>query len=176
MSSMKRFSEDFKVEIDCLQNISTQLDSQKQQLAEIDTKVDAILRHVEGRPPVELKDVLLKIAQEDANSFRETVFVPEMGVHPVEGQQQADQQAFEVEQEVHEFIQNEKLKVLLVQGGGGSGKSLFCHIFSMKLLEEKIEWIPVFINLPILKEPVTQVIDEHLRNNRFTEEEIVKMQ
>ena len=67
--------------------------------------------------------------------------------------------------------------MLLVQGGGGSGKSLFCHIFSKKMLEEgKTEWIPVFINLPSLKDPITQVIDEHLIINRFSDEEIVKMQ
>ena len=72
---------------------------------------------------------------------------------------------------------NEKLKVLLVQGGGGSGKSLFCHIFSKKMLDEgQKEWIPVFINLPSLKDPLTQVIDEHLKSNRFKEEEIIKMQ
>ena len=39
-----------------------------------------------------------------------------------------------------------------------------------------MEWIPVFINLPSLKDPLTQVIDEHLSNNRFEEKEIIKMQ
>ena len=68
------------------------------------------------------------------------------------------------------------MKVLLIQGGGGSGKSLFCHIFSKKLLENSnSEWIPIFINLPSLKDPITQVIWETLKNNRFGEEEIVKM-
>jgi len=41
------------------------------------------------------------------------------------------------------------------------------------MLEEKgREWIPVFINLSSLKEPLTQVIQETLKNNRFSEEEI----
>jgi len=84
---------------------------------------------------------------------------------------------FEVEGEVLKFLEDERLKVLLVQGGGGSGKSLFCHIFSKNLIEEnKTEWIPVFINLPSLKDPLTQVISETLKINRFSEEEITKMQ
>ena len=68
--------------------------------------------------------------------------------------------------------------MLLIQGGAGSGKSLFCHMFAKKLLEEDngMGWIPIFINLPSLKDPLTQVIEETLRNNRFSEEEIVKMQ
>ena len=76
--------------------------------------------------------------------------MPEMGVHPVEGKQdKTDQQVFEAEKEVCSFIEDEKLKVLLVQGGGGSGKSLFCHVFAKQLLEaEETDWIPVFINLP----------------------------
>ena len=68
---------------------------------------------------------------------------------------------------------NEKLKVLLVQGGGGSGKSLFCHIFSKKMLDEgQKEWIPVFINLPSLKDPLSKVIQEYLNINGFDEKEI----
>jgi len=89
--------------------------------------------------------------------------------HPAEGRETA----FEAENEVSRFVGDEKLKVLLVQGGAGSGKSLFCHIFGKKMLEEKgREWIPVFINLSSLKEPLTQVIQETLKNNRFSEEEI----
>ena len=67
--------------------------------------------------------------------------------------------------------------MLLIQRGGGSGKSLFCHIFAKQLLEEyDTDWIPIFINLPSLKEPLTHVLDETLRNNRFSEEEINKLE
>ena len=113
-------------------------------------------------------------AREDASLYKDTVFVPEMGVHPADGKQEkGETQTFDADGEVKMFIKDERLKVLLLQGGGGSGKSLFCHIFSKKVLEEGcIEWIPVFINLPGLKEPLTQVIDETLRNNKFSEEEI----
>ena len=113
-------------------------------------------------------------AREDATQYKDTVFVPEMGVHPPEGQQEKMELVpFDVDSEVKLFLGNEKLKVMLVQGGGGSGKSLFCHIFSKKMLDEgQQEWIPIFINLPSLKDPLTQVIDEHLKANRFDEKDI----
>ena len=99
-------------------------------------------------------------ANKDASEFLETIFVPKMGVHPIEGKQEKTElEVFKVDNEVLKFLEDEKLKVLLIQGGGGSGKSLFCHIFAKQLLEEgKTEWIPVFINLPSLKDPLTHVI------------------
>ena len=118
--------------------------------------------------------MLLENAREDAAQYIDTVFVPEMGIHPPEGQQEkVELIPFDVDGEVNQFLGNEKLKVLVIQGGGGSGKSLFCHIFSKKMLDEgQKEWIPVFINLPSLKDPLTQVIDEYLKTNRFEEKEI----
>ena len=116
-------------------------------------------------------------ASEDASKFLETIFVPEMGVHPIEGEQEnAELEVFKVDNEVLRFLEDEKLKVLLIQGGGGSGKSLFCHIFAKELIEDETELIPIFINLPTLKDPLHSVIDETLKNYRFCEEEIVKMQ
>ena len=63
------------------------------------------------------------------------------------------------------FVENDKLKVLLIHGGGGSGKSLFCHMFIKMLMDNNISNnIPIFINLPSLKEPITRVIEETLDN------------
>ena len=116
-------------------------------------------------------------ANKDASEFLETIFVPEMGVHPIEGKQEKTElEVFKVDNEVLKFLEDEKLKVLLIQGGGGSGKSLFYHIFAKELLEEETELIPIFINLPTLKDPLNSVINETLKNYRFCEEEIVKMQ
>ena len=55
-------------------------------------------------------------AGQDAALYKDTVFVPEMGVHPPEGKQEniEKQEIFEVENEVYKFIEDEKLKVLLV--------------------------------------------------------------
>ena len=74
-----------------------------------------------------------------------------MGVRPADDEHA---QAFEADGEAKRFLENEKLKVLLVQGAGGAGKSLFCHIFAKELLEEETELIPIFINLPTLKDPL----------------------
>ena len=74
--------------------------------------------------------MLLNSAREDSLQYENTAFVQEMGVFPEQTE------AFDVEQQVVKFLHEEQKRVLLIQGGGGSGKSLFCHIFSKKLLEE----------------------------------------
>ena len=88
VEAMRKFSGQFGIQIDCLQTVSKQLDEQKQQLTQIDSKVDSLLKQVEGRPIEELEKVLLENAREDAAQYKDTVFVPEMGVHPPEGQQE----------------------------------------------------------------------------------------
>ena len=50
--------------------------------------MDQLLRQVDGRSQQELEKMLLENAREDASLFKDTVFVPEMGVHPAEGQQE----------------------------------------------------------------------------------------
>ena len=59
VEAIKKFSSLFNVQIDCLQTVSKQLDEQKQQLTQIDSKVDSLLKQVEGRPVEELEKVLL---------------------------------------------------------------------------------------------------------------------
>ena len=58
--------------------------------------------------------MLLENAREDALQFRDAVFVPEMGVHPPEGQEEVELAPFDTDAEVQQFLGNEKLKVLLV--------------------------------------------------------------
>ena len=59
VEAMRKFSGQFGIQIDCLQTVSKQLDEQKQQLTHIDSKVDSLLKLVEGRPIEELEKVLL---------------------------------------------------------------------------------------------------------------------
>ena len=59
VEAMRKFSGQFGIQIDCLQTVSKQLDEQKQQLTQIDSMVDSLLKQVEGRPIEELEKVLL---------------------------------------------------------------------------------------------------------------------
>ena len=120
-----------------------------------------------GQTEPSLKDLHIKMlltAVTDTMGFNGTVYVPEMGVRPAL-KKEAAEQLVDAEDEVSKFVADEKLKVMLVQGGAGSGKSLFCHMFAKRLFEEKkLDYIPVFINLPSLKDPVIQVLEETLKN------------
>ena len=53
-------------------------------------------------------------AASDALLYKDTVFVPEMGVIPVEKQERPQTEPFVVEKEVCRFIDDENLRVLLV--------------------------------------------------------------
>ena len=54
-------------------------------------------------------------AREDAFQYGETVFVPEMGVHPLDNmEEKSEPLSFDVDGEVKNFLKDEKLKVLLV--------------------------------------------------------------
>ena len=64
--------------------------------------------------------MLLATAREDSLLCEDAVFVPEMCIRP------GQQQAFQAEAEAFRFVEDETLRVLLIQGGAGSGKSLFC--------------------------------------------------
>ena len=48
-------------------------------------------------------------------------------------------------------------------------------MLAKKLADEGTAWTPVFINLPSLKDPVTN-LQEHLQNLRFSETEIAALQ
>ena len=74
------------------------------------------------------------------------------------------------------FLKSDK-KVLLIQGGGGSGKSLFCHVLINKILlkdeqQKYLNVIPLFINLPSLKDPINSVLVETLLAKDFKDVEI----
>ena len=51
-------------------------------------KVETLLKQVTDRSVEELVKVLIENANEDAALYKDTVFVPEMGVHPVDGKQE----------------------------------------------------------------------------------------
>ena len=60
------------------------------------------------------------------------------------------------------FINDSLKKVLLIHGGPGAGKSLFCNIFVRKLIKDKPESVPIFISLPQMKDPIGSLLDETL--------------
>lgn len=75
---------------------------------------------------------------------------------------------------VHSFLQSEN-RVLLIQGGAGSGKSLFGHYIEQELWSKwntDADIIPLFVPLSQTSDPYHDVIQTTLRNYQFSDEHI----
>ena len=178
VEAMRKFSGQFGIQIDCLQTVSKQLDEQKQQLTQMSAKIDAMSKQILGRPLPELCKLLLNEIVQDSKDYDSYVFIAERAVLPkipgardVEG---AETTVVEADGVVQDFLKNEVQKVMLVQGGGGSGKSLYCHILIREMLKkiDELDAIPIFINLPSLKDPIFNVLNETLKSKGFEDSEI----
>lgn len=86
------------------------------------------------------------------------------------------QQHFDLDEKVSEFLdqKNKERKVMLLLGGAGEGKSTYNRYLFKKLWYEFAEGsaIPVFIGLPSVENPATQLLQEYFNSEHFTEEEI----
>ncbi|KAF9435370.1 hypothetical protein BGZ76_006434 [Entomortierella beljakovae] len=77
---------------------------------------------------------------------------------------------FDLASKVQEFIDSNR-KVFLILGDSGAGKSTFNRALEFSLWDQYTRdtgRIPLFINLPAIKEPEQELIDKHLRKLNFT--------
>lgn len=85
---------------------------------------------------------------------------------------------FDLAKKMQELIQESDKKVFLILGSAGAGKSTFNRYLEKNLWEQYKEgyYIPIFISLPSLMNPETQLIQEYLQNLppncSFNEQEI----
>ena len=139
-------------------------------------KIDAMSKQIMGRPLPELCKLLLNEIVQDSKDWNDYVFIAERAVLPkIPGARDAeDVTVVEADGVVQDFLKNEVQKVMLVQGGGGSGKSLYCHILIREMLKniDELDVIPIFINLPSLKDPIFNVLNETLKSKGFEDSEI----
>ena len=59
----------------------------------------------------------------------------EVGIQKENKEGEKEKPPFDVDTEVDAYLISDR-KVLLIQGGGGSGKSLFCHMLIRKILKD----------------------------------------
>jgi hypothetical protein len=80
---------------------------------------------------------------------------------------------------IENFLDGEnKQSVVLIHGNAGSGKSLFGRYLQLRLwrdFEHGDTFIPVFISLPALKDPIRQAIKGTLTELGFTDGQIQKL-
>lgn len=99
-------------------------------------------------------------------------------VRCVEGQVKAfSQPRRDLEVETLKFLNSEK-RVMLLSGGAGEGKSTFNRYLERKLWAdfEIGKPVPVFVSLPSLQNPMTNLLQEYFQNEGFTHEEISLLQ
>jgi hypothetical protein len=78
------------------------------------------------------------------------------------------------EQNTMQFLSS-KQRVLLLKGEAGSGKSLFLEYITSRLWQnyKPQNTIPLFISLPLLKNPTRKCVEETLERAGFTPDEII---
>ena len=87
-----------------------------------------------------------------------------------------DTNLFDVETEIRNFLKTDK-KVLLMLGDAGSGKSTCGRFLERRLWQEikDSELLPLFIELPVSKDPIRRVVETYLESKGFNVEEIVEL-
>ncbi|KAF9176990.1 hypothetical protein BGZ49_005843, partial [Haplosporangium sp. Z 27] len=87
----------------------------------------------------------------------------------------ANSNSFSLMSEMEEFIKNDDLKVFLILGDSGAGKSTFNRELERKLWDDhkdNHDPIPLFINLPSFDRPDQDLVTKYFRRNNFTEPQI----
>ena len=127
-----------------------------------------MLERAQNKPDVEgdLRQLMKQRLNEDAKS----VYIPPQakpGLHAL------DNARLPLMEKVHEFI-NGDLKVFLLLGDSGAGKSTFNRALERDLWKayKKGGPIPLHINLPAIDKPDQDMIAKQLRRAEFTESQI----
>ena len=82
-------------------------------------------------------------------------------------------ETFDVNEKVDQFLADDSKKVLMIQGGAGSGKSAYCNVLLRRVLDScGKDKVAMLLNLPSMKDPFYNLMDEALSRIRLTSEEI----
>lgn len=89
-----------------------------------------------------------------------------------------DTDTFDLEEKMRDFFVNSQRKVLLLLGNSGGGKSTFNRYFERVLWQQYQpgQPVPIFIALPNLHNPSTELLREYFTHHGFTEKEIIVLQ
>ncbi len=95
-------------------------------------------------------------------------YIPVRGAYRI-----TDDQTFDMEDKAREFIRSDKRKMLLI-GNAGGGKSTFNRYLLTQLWKEYQPGgiIPIFVSLPIVIDPINNLMKEVLSECGFTPKEV----
>ncbi|KAG0058572.1 WD_REPEATS_REGION domain-containing protein, partial [Linnemannia elongata] len=102
--------------------------------------------------------------------YEQPVFITPMGKPSL---QAPDDTLFLLTEKVKDFLSSDS-QVMLILGDSGAGKSTFNLHLEYELWKEykSGNHIPLFINLPALRQPERELVAEQLRTNNFTDDQI----
>ncbi|KAG0068612.1 hypothetical protein BGZ89_004405 [Linnemannia elongata] len=120
--------------------------------------------------PASIEDALLRLKTNRLLEYNQPVYIAPMAKHNL---QAPDNSALPLMDRVKEFLTGNG-QVMLILGDSGAGKSTFNRYLEYQLWTnyEAGDRIPLFINLPALKQPDEDLVAKQLRIIDFSEEQI----
>ncbi|KAG0293528.1 hypothetical protein BGZ97_005318 [Linnemannia gamsii] len=130
-----------------------------------------ILAKVHNIPSVEYD--LHKLIVQRLKEAHLPIYIPPMAKANL---QASDDDLFPLMDKVQEFLASDR-QVMLILGDSGSGKSTFNSHLESVLLQSYTRGgrIPLFINLPAIREPEKELITEQLKSYHFAETKIQEL-
>ncbi|KAF9119673.1 hypothetical protein BGW39_000127, partial [Mortierella sp. 14UC] len=130
-------------------------------------RVQEIMENLEH----ELRRVHLEIQKRRSEETVRRIYIPPMAKANIQAREDT---LFPLMDKVQEFLDSER-EVMLILGDSGAGKSTFNKHLERQLLQSYSSGgrIPLFINLPAIKNPAKKLISEQLKDHDFSEKQIL---
>ncbi|CAL5984403.1 Pentapeptide_repeats-containing protein [Hexamita inflata] len=165
------------IDVKCgaLDRLQSNVDQQAGKLAEIQNRLNAVEKAACGRSVKELTQALYDFYAKESQEWKARLgmYIPEKGVADLKFVKDISM-ATDVDAELHRFFDDGEKKVALIQGGAGTGKTIYCQYLITQLLQTQ-QIHPLYINLPQLQNWQTQMVEETLAELRFSEVEVQKL-
>ncbi|KAF9430483.1 hypothetical protein BGZ76_000820, partial [Entomortierella beljakovae] len=133
-----------------------------------------LLDRVQNKPDVEVD--LRRLGRQRIKERGEHVYIEPNARASL---QSREEDQFLLKDRIRDFIFSPNLKVFLLLGESGAGKSAFCTALECQLWKEynekKHDRIPLHINLPAIDRPENDLVAKQLRRAHFTEPQIREM-
>ncbi|KAG0006573.1 hypothetical protein BGZ80_005216, partial [Entomortierella chlamydospora] len=119
---------------------------------------------------------LYRVMTQRLKEYQQAIYIPP---HAKANPEASNDKHFPLMDKIMEFLESDR-QVFLILGDSGSGKSTFSRHLYYVLTKEYVltknckqdKPIPIFIYLPALRNPETELVSEHLRTLNFTDDDI----
>ncbi|CAL6041893.1 Pentapeptide_repeats-containing protein [Hexamita inflata] len=173
---MQSFFKSADIQSDSLDKIHSTMQQCENILQEIQIQLNTIQSAVCGRNINQIIQLIFDYQVQETKEMQNqlNLYIPENGVSNNEDFEIV-QNILDVDSEVQKHLQNENVKTVLIQGGAGTGKTIYCKHLLQKTLEQK-QLVPVYINLPQLLNFEKFMVEETLNLIGLQTNEIQQLQ